>query len=137
MSGFSKEKAEKELHKGRKRFSKEKLKELLQKENSLFSKFLNIDSLNEYYRDFVDLFSLMKDWYKGRYKDVPWLVISSVGGALLYVLSPIDLIPDFIPIVGYLDDAAVFAALLKFVRQDLAKYREWKFDSNPVTVIND
>ncbi|MDR9458483.1 MAG: DUF1232 domain-containing protein, partial [Salegentibacter sp.] len=65
------------------------------------------------------------------------LVISSVGGALLYVLSPIDLIPDFLPFVGYLDDAAVFAALLKYVRLDLQKYRDWKYDEDRSPVIND
>lgn len=137
MSEFSQEKADKELKKRQKTFSTEKLKQLFKEKNSLFSKFLNIENLNEYYRDFVDLFSLLQDWYKGRYKDVPWLVISSVGGALLYVLSPIDLIPDFIPFVGYLDDAAVFAALLKYVRLDLQKYRDWKYDENRSPVVND
>ena len=126
MASFSKEKAKEEFNKSRKNFSKDNLENLMQKEDSLFSKFLNFDKLNEYYQDFIDLFSLLKDWYKGRYKDVPWMVISSAGGALLYVLSPIDLIPDFIPVIGYLDDAAVFAACLKFVRKDLDKYREWK-----------
>lgn len=135
MARISEEQAEKELQKRQKTFSTDKLKQLFQKENTLISKFLNIEKLNEYYRDFIDLFSLLKDWYKGRYKDVPWLVISSVGGALLYVLSPIDLIPDFIPVIGYLDDAAVFGALLKFVRKDLQKYREWKYGTKPV--IND
>ncbi|HSP11476.1 MAG TPA: YkvA family protein [Salegentibacter sp.] len=137
MSGISQEKADQELKKRQKTFSREKLKQLFQEKNSLFSKFINIDTLNEYYRDFVDLFSLLQDWYKGRYKDVPWLVISSVGGALLYVLSPIDLIPDFLPMVGYLDDAAVFAALLKYVRQDLKKYRDWKYDEDRSPVVND
>jgi len=126
MASFSKEKAKEEFNKSRKNFSKDNLENLMQKEDSLFSKFLNFDKLNEYYQDFIDLFSLVKDWYKGRYKDVPWMVISSAGGALLYVLSPIDLIPDFIPVIGYLDDAAVFAACLKFIRKDLDKYREWK-----------
>ncbi len=126
MAKFSEEKAEKELKKGQKNFSAEKLKELLQKEDSLFAKFLNVTNLKEYTDDFIDLFSLLRDWYQGRYKDVPWLVISSIGGALLYVLSPIDLIPDFIPVLGYLDDAAVIAALVKYVRVDLADYRKWK-----------
>jgi uncharacterized membrane protein YkvA (DUF1232 family) len=126
MASFSKEKAKEEFNKSRKNFSKDNLENLMQKEDSLFSKFLNFDKLNEYYQDFIDLFSLLKDWYKGRYKDVPWMVISSAGGAMLYVLSPIDLIPDFIPVIGYLDDAAVFAACLKFIRKDLDKYREWK-----------
>ncbi|SFN43572.1 YkvA family protein [Salegentibacter flavus] len=137
MSEFSQQKADKELKKRQKTFSTEKLKQLFKEKNSLFSKFLNIENLNEYYRDFVDLFSLLQDWYKGRYKDVPWLVISSVGGALLYVLSPIDLIPDFLPFVGYLDDAAVFAALLKYVRLDLQKYRDWKYNEDRSPVIND
>jgi uncharacterized membrane protein YkvA (DUF1232 family) len=126
MAKFSEEKAEKELKKGQKNFSAEKLKDLLQKEDSLFAKFLNVTNLKEYTDDFIDLFSLLRDWYQGRYKDVPWLVISSIGGALLYVLSPIDLIPDFIPVIGYLDDAAVIAALVKYVRVDLADYRKWK-----------
>jgi uncharacterized membrane protein YkvA (DUF1232 family) len=137
MAKFSKEQAKKELKKAQKKFSKENLKELFQKESKLISKFINIDTLNEYYRDFTDLFSLLKDWYRGNYKDVPWLVISSIGGALLYVLSPIDLIPDFLPVIGYLDDAAVFAALLKYVRQDLKKYRDWKYDSQNEIVVND
>ncbi|WP_372918708.1 YkvA family protein [Salegentibacter sp.] len=137
MSGISQEKADQELKKRQKSFSRTKLKQLFKEKNSLFSKFLNIGNLNEYYRDFVDLFSLLQDWYKGRYKDVPWLVISSVGGALVYVLSPIDLIPDFLPFVGYLDDAAVFAALLKYVRTDLRKYRDWKYDEDRSPVVND
>lgn len=137
MARISKEQAKKELKKAQKKFSKENLKELFQKESKLISKFINIDTLNEYYRDFTDLFSLLKDWYRGNYKDVPWLVISSIGGALLYVLSPIDLIPDFLPVIGYLDDAAVFAALLKYVRQDLKKYRDWKYDSQNDIVVND
>lgn len=126
MAKFSEEKAEKELQKRQKNFSAEKLKKLFQEEDSLFSKFLNITNLREYTDDVIDLFSLLRDWYQGRYKDVPWLVISSIGAGFLYVLSPIDLIPDFIPVIGYLDDAAVIAALVKYVRVDLADYRKWK-----------
>jgi uncharacterized membrane protein YkvA (DUF1232 family) len=137
MTGFSQQKADQELKKRQKTFSRTKLKQLFKEKNSLFSKFLNIENLNQYYRDFVDLFSLLQDWYKGSYKDVPWLVISSIGGALIYVLSPIDLIPDFLPFIGYLDDAAVFAALLKYVRQDLQKYRDWKYDEDRSPVVND
>lgn len=134
MAKFSEEKAKKELKKGQKNFSVDKLKKLFKEEDSLFAKFLNITNLKEYTDDFIDLFSLLRDWYQGRYKDVPWLVISSIGGALLYVLSPIDLIPDFIPVIGYLDDAAVIAALVKYVRVDLADYRKWKGAAEPAEV---
>ena len=134
MSKFSEEDAEKEFSKRQKKFKKEDAEKIFNKEENLFEKFLNISNLKEYFEDFKDLFSLLKDFYQGYYKDVPWLTIASIGGALLYVLSPIDLIPDFIPVIGYLDDAAVFVACLKFVKGDLEKYREWK-DSKAVEVL--
>lgn len=127
MKHLSREKAENEFSKRQKNFKKEDAEKIFDKEESLFEKFLNISHLKEYFEDFKDLFSLLKDYYNGSYKEVPWLVIASIGGSLLYVLSPINLIPDFIPIVGYLDDAAVFFACLKFVREDLEKYRSWKY----------
>lgn len=126
MKTISKEKAEKEHFKRQKNFEKEDAEKIFDKEENLFNKFLNISNLKEYFEDFKDLFSLLKDFYNGNYKDVPWQVIASIGGSLLYVLSPIDLIPDFIPFVGYLDDALVFAACLKFAQVDLEKYRQWK-----------
>ena len=54
--------------------------------------------------------------------------IAAIVAALLYVLSPIDLIPDFIPIIGYVDDALVVSACLAMVKQDLHAYRNWKME---------
>ena len=70
--------------------------------------------------------SMVKDYYSRKYTEVPWHVISSIGAALLYVLSPIDLIPDFIPFIGYIDDAAVIAFCLNQVRSEVDKYKLWK-----------
>lgn len=46
--------------------------------------------------------------------------------ALIYVLSPVDFIPDFIPGIGLIDDAAVLAFLLHSMAQDLAAFRAWE-----------
>ena len=51
---------------------------------------------------------------------------AAIGGALLYFISPIDLIPDFIPILGFTDDAAVLALCLKLCRDDVLEYWKWK-----------
>lgn len=57
-------------------------------------------------------FSTIKDCVSGKRKDVPWSVVCWIGAALLYFISPFDLIPDFVPVVGYGDDAAIFLRAL-------------------------
>jgi uncharacterized membrane protein YkvA (DUF1232 family) len=72
------------------------------------------------------LLSLVKDYVTGAYREVPYWAIGAAALALVYVLSPIDAIPDIIPGLGYLDDATVLAFCLKLVESELARYKEWK-----------
>ena len=44
----------------------------------------------------------------------------------IYFVSPVDLIPDVIPVAGHLDDAAVVGACLALVKSDLDDYKEWR-----------
>jgi uncharacterized membrane protein YkvA (DUF1232 family) len=46
--------------------------------------------------------------------------------ALAYIISPIDLIPDYILGLGQIDDAAILGLSLYFLEKDLLKYKEWK-----------
>lgn len=46
-------------------------------------------------------------WLAARDPRVPWYVKALAGGVAAYALSPIDLIPDFIPVLGYLDDLLI------------------------------
>ena len=48
---------------------------------------------------------------------VPWYAKALAGAVLAYALSPIDLIPDFIPVIGYLDDLLIVPAGLALVRR--------------------
>lgn len=50
-------------------------------------------------------------------RHAPWYVKVLLTVGLLYLLSPIDLIPDFIPVLGQLDDVILLTGLLKLVRR--------------------
>lgn len=77
------------------------------------------------------ILELVKDYWAGRYREVPYWVISAGALALLYVLNPVDIIPDVIIGVGYLDDATVVAFCLKLIERELERYKEWKAAQNP------
>ncbi len=72
------------------------------------------------------LFSLVSSYSKQEYTDVPIGSIIAAVSALAYWLAPIDLIPDVIPVVGQLDDAAVATACLTLISSDLEEYENWR-----------
>ncbi len=59
---------------------------------------------------------------------VPWETKASIIFALGYFVSPIDVIPDVIPVVGYLDDALVVGYVAHRLTGEIAKYRQWRVD---------
>lgn len=72
-----------------------------------------------------ELYSLFRDTVKRNYKLHP-LTLGAIGGGLLYFLTPIDFIPDIIPIFGYLDDMAILTTLINTLQGELEAYKEWK-----------
>ena len=125
-NGISEAEAAEQSRKYAGKVSEETVGEMVEKEGKLKGFFRHISVLQKYWKDVCEVFSLLKDWMAGRYPVIPWTVVATLVGALLYVLSPLDLIPDFIPVVGFTDDAWVFAVALSFAGADLEKYREWK-----------
>ncbi|PZP38885.1 MAG: hypothetical protein DI585_05975 [Pseudomonas fluorescens] len=49
-------------------------------------------------------------------KDTPWVARFAALGVIFYVLSPIDLVPDFIPVFGWIDDLIILPLGMAFVR---------------------
>lgn len=71
------------------------------------------------------LLTMLRDYVQGSYSQIPFGTIAAVGAAVLYFASPVDVIPDFIPGLGYIDDAAVVMTCLRMIRGDLETYRQW------------
>ena len=106
-------------------YSEDDMHKALGNEDSILKK-MNNKSMADFLEDVKTFFSMLKDFFTKRYTDVPVGTIMAIAGSLLYVLSPIDLIPDFLPVIGMVDDAAIIALCLKFVQADLEKYRQFK-----------
>jgi len=83
-------------------------------------------SLGRFIQDAQLLISVVKDYWSGKYRQVPYGTIAAIVFTLIYVFNPLDLVPDVLPIIGQVDDAAVMAACLILVEQDLHKYKDWK-----------
>ena len=71
------------------------------------------------------LYAVFKDTVKGKYKLHP-ASLAMIGGGLLYFILPADLVPDFIPIVGYLDDLAVLTTIVNSLKEEIREYQIWK-----------
>lgn len=65
---------------------------------------------------------LIDDFTTGNYRDVPWPVVALLAGAVLYSVSPADVVPDSLPIVGAMDDILVVAVATRVARNSLKKY---------------
>ena len=76
--------------------------------------------------DLQTLVHLLRDWSKGTYPNVPPKTILLVVAALLYFLSPVDTIPDFLGVMGFTDDAAVVWFVLNTVKNEIGLYKEWR-----------
>jgi uncharacterized membrane protein YkvA (DUF1232 family) len=82
--------------------------------------------LTRLFQDLKLLIPLIKDYWKGTYRDVSVKSIIIFAVALAYIISPIDLIPDYIIGLGQIDDAVILGLSLYFLEKDLRKYKEWK-----------
>jgi uncharacterized membrane protein YkvA (DUF1232 family) len=73
----------------------------------------------------VKLFILMiRSYVKGEYREVPFKSILLIFAGLIYFINPFDLIGDFIPGIGYIDDIALILWILKSVEEDVLRFKE-------------
>jgi len=86
---------------------------------------LKNSELNEVLESIPLLISCLKSYIKREYKEIPLGSMLAIVSALIYWVSPFDIIPDVIPGIGHIDDAAVVLACLTMVKSDLDDYKVW------------
>lgn len=109
---------------------REELKKLLVKAQDKMTKTSSDDSLKAKVFEFLSLIiRMIRSYIKGDYKETPWQTLVMFVAGLIYFITPLDAIPDFIPVAGLIDDATVLVWLGKCFKQDLSNYKKWE-DSN-------
>ena len=96
-----------------------KLKELSNDENTT-------SKLNNYLRVFI---RIINAYTSKEYTYVPWKTICLIVAGLIYFIYPVDLIPDFIPVSGLIDDVAFIAWIYDSIKEDIDKFLEWEKSS--------
>ena len=109
---LSEEQKQKALMKAKKladEFDVQEAKEFIQKHKNA-----------SWYGDFMLLYNMITDsTYKLEKKT--WLIIA---GALAYAVLPVDVIPDFIPGVGFIDDVFVLSVAMKSIKDEIERYKK-------------
>ena len=103
--------------------SDDKVEVMLQR---LENRLKNIPKVGTILADVPCLIALVRNYIRKEYTQIPAKSVIAIVSTLIYLLTPVDLIPDAIPGIGYIDDAAVLAACMKFVDMDVKQYQQWR-----------
>ncbi|MEM9400753.1 MAG: YkvA family protein [Verrucomicrobiota bacterium] len=90
------------------------------------SKHISKGPLDALWNYLTAVFRLLKAFQTKAYTDIPWQSIVILVGGIIYFVSPVDLIPDFIPILGLMDDASVLAIVINTLKKDIERFMDWE-----------
>lgn len=96
-----------------------KLKELFQ----AAKKYATKEGLKAVKDEFLFICHYVGDVCTGRYKEYNFLNLSVIVGAIVYVVTPVDLLPDWIPLGGLIDDTAILLWATHEFADELDRYR--------------
>ncbi len=113
---------------GSKKVTEKDVAKVVDRSEEIKKKFSAKGPLARFIEDAKLLIAIVKDYWAGKYRQIPYGAIASIVFSLIYVLNPFDLMPDILPVIGQLDDVTVMGACLILVEQDLQKYKNWKED---------
>jgi len=105
--------------------SKEDIYKAVKESDRIYEKVAESSVLEKEIAKVKLLLMLLKDYWDGKYT-LPYRTIIAIAVALLYILNPIDLIPDILPFLGLTDDLAMLLFVWKMVSKDVKEYALWK-----------
>ncbi len=77
------------------------------------------------------LLKLLKAYATREYTDIPAQKVIYILASVLYFILPIDIFPDFLPLIGLTDDIALLGFIWKNMEEEIVKFKEWKQAQTP------
>lgn len=114
------------IKKGSPKMTEKDVVKVVNKSDEIQQRFRSRGPLHRFIDDGRLLISAVRDFWTGRYRKMPWGATAAIVFTLIYVFDPLDLVPDVLPIIGEVDDAAVVTACLFLIERDLLVYKQWK-----------
>lgn len=103
-----------------------KLGELLDMVKDKFNNLTKSDRLKDLFSTLEVFMRMIKCYLNGEYRDYPKRTLLLILFGLIYFLMPIDVIPDFIPLSGFIDDLSVLIWVYNSIQKDIAAFLEWE-----------
>ena len=106
-----------------------KPEKVAQAKDETLNKVKNVSVLAELFDNIRTAYDMVSDSVTRKYEGVSKGTLALLAGGLAYLALPIDLVPDFIPVAGWLDDGAVLGWIFARCADEFKKYREFKNSS--------
>lgn len=106
--------------------NKEKLEEVLNASKTRLGE-INLENskLSKLGHNLRIFLRMIQAYAKGYYREAPWKSMVAIVAGIVYFLMPIDLVPDFIPFTGFLDDFTVIMLISNAFQQDIEQFEIW------------
>lgn len=107
--------------------NKEKLEEVLNASKTRLGE-INLENskLSKVGNNLRVFLRMIQAYAKGYYREAPWKSMVGIVAGIIYFLMPIDLIPDFIPFTGFIDDFTVIMLISNAFHQDVEQFELWE-----------
>lgn len=103
-----------------------KPEEVAQKKDETLKKIENASVLAGLFDNIRTAYDMVSDSVTGKYKGVSKSTLALLAGGLAYLALPVDLVPDFIPVAGWMDDAGVLGWIFARCADEFKKYKDFK-----------
>lgn len=105
----------------------EKLKSLL---NLALDKLNSMDGRKSQVADFFNrirvFVRMIKAYLRGDYRVFPWKMLVMMVAGIIYFVMPLDILPDFIPVTGFLDDITVILWIFNMFKKEIDEFESWE-----------